>query len=139
MKDVHVISLVALIYAILLALFAFIFYREYAIWAILGSATALFNHSQMIRVSNSKYTAATLGVHLSTRFLLYIIIIAFTYFNLGGPNADSSVLTNAYIFLLLGVFAVKVGAIIYTSPLIKKKEEQTVDIKAGDDDVTSGS
>lgn len=139
MKDVHIISLIALIYAVILALVAFIFYREYAIWAILGSATALFNHSQMIKVSNNKYTAATLGVHLSTRFLLYIIIIAFAYFNLGGANADTSVLTNAYIFLLLGVFAVKVGAIIYTSPLIKKKEEQTIDIKAGDDDVSNGS
>lgn len=139
MKDVHIISLIALIYAVILALVAFIFYRDYAIWAILGSATALFNHSQMIKVSNNKYTAATLGVHLSTRFLLYIIIIAFTYFNLGGANADTSILTNAYIFLLLGVFAVKVGAIIYTSPLIKKREETKVEIKAGDDDVSSGS
>ena len=141
MKDVHKISLIALIYAILLALVAFIFFREYAAWAILGSATSLFNHSQMIRINNSKYTAASLGVHISTRFLLYIIILAFTYISLGGPNADTSVLSTAFVFLLLGIFAVKVGAIIYTTPLIKKTEiEKTdvtekTDIEAGEDDV----
>ena len=81
MKDVSVINLIALAYSLLLALITFIFFREYAVWAILGSATALFNHTQTIRLTKEKFDPKKIATHLVIRFLMYIVVIAFTYFD----------------------------------------------------------
>jgi len=119
MKDVHVISLIALGYAIILSLVAFIFFNEYdyPLWAVLGSAVALFNHSLMIQVTKNM-TTQRLITHLVQRYVFYIIIIFYVY--LQTKDLGTSVMINSYIFLLLGVFSIKVGILIYHSPLIKK-------------------
>ena len=129
MRDVHVISLLALLYAAILTLASFIFFRDYALWAALGALTALFNHSQMIRITKGKYDMIKLGLHIGQRYLLYIIIITFAFFRTRDTSND--ILTMTFVFLLLGFIAVKVGAILYATPLINKKniltEEGEVD------------
>jgi hypothetical protein len=119
MKDVHVISLIALAYAIVLGLVAFIFFNDYdyPLWAILGSAVALFNHSLMISVTK-KLTTQRLVSHLIQRYVFYLIIIAYVY--LETKALGTQIMINSYIFLLLGIFSIKVGILIYHTPLIKK-------------------
>jgi len=120
MKDVHVISLIALVYSIVLAGVAFVFFNEYGypLWAVLGSAVALFNHSLMIQVTK-RMTTQRLITHLVQRYVFYIIIIFYVY--LQTKDLGTSIMINSYIFLLLGVFSIKVGILIYHSPLIKKQ------------------
>jgi hypothetical protein len=123
MKDVHVISLLALAYSIILALVAFIFFDQYdyPLWAVLGSAVALFNHSLMIQVTK-KMTTQRLVSHLVQRYIFYFIIIFFVY--LETKDLGSDIMINSYIFLLLGIFSIKVGIFIYHTPLIKKPTEK---------------
>ena len=128
MKDVHVISLIALAYSIILALVAFIFFDEYdyPLWAVLGSAVALFNHSLMIQVTK-KMTTQRLVSHLIQRYIFYFIIIFFVYLETKALGTD--IMIKSYIFLLLGVFSIKVGIFIYHTPLIKKPAEKEDGIK----------
>ena len=81
MKEVHVISIIGLIYAVLLSLVTFIFFREYTLWAVLGSAVALFNHSLMIQATmKNKFSTQRYVFHLMQRYVFYLVIIAYTYF-----------------------------------------------------------
>ncbi|MDO9628391.1 MAG: hypothetical protein Q7I99_00705 [Acholeplasmataceae bacterium] len=125
MKDVHVISIIALIYSIILALVTLIFFNDYLIWAILGSAVALFNHSLMIQVTKNKLTSYKLVTHLIQRYVFYIVIIAIVYFDTN--KLGTQVMINSYIFLLLGIASIKFGAILYSTPLIKKPKEVEVE------------
>jgi hypothetical protein len=119
MKDVHVISLIALAYAIVLGTVSFIFFNnyDYPLWAILGSAVALFNHSLMISVTK-RLTTQRLVSHLVQRYVFYLIIIAYVY--LETKALGTQIMIYSYIFLLLGIFSIKVGILIYHTPLIKK-------------------
>ena len=119
MKDVHVISLIALAYAIVLGTVSFIFFNDYdyPLWAILGSAVALFNHSLMISVTK-RLTTQRLVSHLVQRYVFYLIIIAYVY--LETKALGTEIMIYSYIFLLLGIFSIKVGILIYHTPLIKK-------------------
>lgn len=121
MREVHKISLIALGYAVVLSLVTYIFFKENVVWAMLGSLTAMFNHSQIIRVTKGRYTTQKLIAHLMTRYLMYVIIIAFVWFDTKGY--DESVMKTAFIFLLLGFVSIKVGVLIYATPLIKKTDE----------------
>ncbi|MFA7422271.1 MAG: hypothetical protein WCZ00_00900 [Acholeplasmataceae bacterium] len=135
MKDVSVINLIALGYAIVLGLVMFIFFRTYAIWAVLGSATALFNHSQTINLTKHKLDTKKLVNHLILRFVMYTIVIAFVYFDQRANG--TSELTRSYIALLLGFFSIKVGVFIYATPLFKKhrlKDDVYVPIREVDED-----
>lgn len=129
MKDTHKIGLIAIGYAVILTVVSLIFYRDYVAWAVLGAATALFNHSQMIHVTKGKYTTEKLLLHLFQRYMLYVIIIAVAWFST--KDQETIIMTLTFGFLLLGFIAVKVGAIIYATPLIKKnktdEEEKTHD------------
>ncbi len=124
MKDVYVISIIALIYSVILAIVTLIFFNDYLLWAILGSAVALFNHSLMIKVTKNTITSYKLVTHLIQRYVFYIVIIAIVFFDTKDMGTD--VMINSYVFLLLGIASIKFGAIIYTTPLIKKPKEVEV-------------
>ncbi len=123
MKETTKISLIAIGYGILLSLITWIFFTDYLLWAGLGVLTALFNHSQMVRTTKGKYSAQMLILHIVQRYAMYTIIIAIAFFDTK-DLVDQSIMRNTFIFLLLGFMAVKVGAIIYSTPLIKKPEEK---------------
>ncbi|PKK99062.1 MAG: hypothetical protein CVV57_04440 [Tenericutes bacterium HGW-Tenericutes-2] len=130
MKDVHVISIIALIYSVILALVTLIFFNDYLLWAILGSAVALFNHSLMIQVTKNKLTSYKLVTHLIQRYVFYIVILAIVYFDT--RNLGTDIMIQSYVFLLLGIASIKFGAIIYQTPLIKKPKE--AEVKTNDTD-----
>ena len=123
MKDVYVISIIALIYAIIVSLIAFIFFNQYdyPLWTVLGSAVALFNHSLMIQLTK-KMTTQRLITHLIQRYVFYAVIIAYVY--LQTRDLGTEVMIKSFIFLLLGIFSIKVGILIYHTPLIKKPAVQ---------------
>ncbi|TNF08216.1 MAG: hypothetical protein EP317_03520 [Bacillota bacterium] len=127
MKDVHVISLIAFIYAIIVSLIAFIFFNQYdyPLWTVLGSAVALFNHSLMIQLTK-KMTTQRLVTHLIQRYVFYALIIVYVY--LQTKDLGTTIMINSFIFLLIGIFSIKVGILIYHTPIIKKpvvhKEEE---------------
>lgn len=122
MKEVYVISIIALIYSILLALVALIFFDAYVLWAILGSAVALFNHSLMIQVTKkNNFNAQRLVAHLVQRYVFYLIIIAYVY--LQTRELGRLHMIYSYIFMLLGIFSIKIGVFTYHMPFIKKPKE----------------
>jgi len=122
MKEVHIISIIGVIYAILLGLVSYIFFRDYMVWAILGSAVSLFNHSQMIHATKNGLKTERLVFHLFQRYILMIIIVVIVYFDTKGQDFD--VVRNSYIFLVLGFISTKIGVYVYHTPLIKKKVEE---------------
>jgi hypothetical protein len=124
MKDVHVISIIGLIYAIILAVVTLIFFNQYdyPLWAVLGAAVALFNHSLMIQLNKQAFSTQRLVSHLVQRYVFYFIIILIVW--LDTKELGTQILINSYIFLLLGIFSIKVGIFIYHTPLIKKKVEK---------------
>jgi len=124
MKDVYVISIIAFIYSVILALVTLIFFNDYLVWAILGSAVALFNHSLMIKVTKNTITSYKLVSHLIQRYVFYIVIIAIVFFDT--KELGTEIMINSYIFLLLGIACIKFGAILYSTPLIKKPKEVEV-------------
>lgn len=137
MRDVHKIALIGIVYAIILSLVVLIFWTDYVTWAVLGSAIALFNHSQMIVITKKdKFKTERLVTHLVTRYILYVIIIAFVWLQTKALGTD--IMIKSYIVLLLGIFSVKVGVFVYASPLIKKPKEEgpynVIEDKEADDD-----
>lgn len=123
MKEVYVISIAGFIYSVILALVTFLFFRDYTLWAILGSATALFNHSIMIQVTTkSKFSTQRYVFHLMQRYVFYLILIAFVYFET--KDLPGNTMMYSYIFMLLGIFAIKIGIFIYHMPFIKKPVEE---------------
>lgn len=125
MRDVHKIAIIGIVYAIVLSLVVLIFFNEYVIWAVLGSAVALLNHGQMIRLTDKKrFRTDRLVIHLVQRYLLYLIIIAFVWFET--KELGTTTMIHSYIVLLLGIFSVKVGIFVYATPLFKKPKEESI-------------
>ena len=124
MKKMYTISIIGFVYAVILSLVTFIFFREYLLWAVLGSVVALFNNSLSIHTFKSKVSAQRIATNLVTRYILYTIIIVIVFFD----TKDLGTLTMiySYIFLLLGIFSLKIGIFIYHTPLIKKEAESEV-------------
>jgi len=124
MKDVHYISIIGLIYSIILAIVTLIFFNEYdyPLWAVLGSAVALFNHSLMIQLNKKEFSTQRLVSHLVQRYVFYFIVILIVW--LDAKDFGTPILINSYIFLLLGIFSVKVGIFVYHMPFIKNKLER---------------
>ncbi len=122
MKELHVISLIGLIYSIILGLVTFIFFREYLLFSVLGSAVSLFNHSQMIHATKHGLKTERVVIAIIQRYIMYLVIIVFVYFQTKGQVMSS--ITTSYVFLLLGIFATKIGIYIYHTPLIKKNSEE---------------
>lgn len=118
MKEVHAISITALIYSIILALVSLIFFKDYVTWAILGSATALFNHSLMIQVTKGKYSAQKYVFHLFQRYLFYVLIIVIVWFQT--KDLGENIMMYSFIFLLLGIISLKIAIYINQLPFIKK-------------------
>jgi hypothetical protein len=116
-KDVHKIALLGILYSAILSLGVFIFYEDYVLWSLLGSLTALFNHSQMIQVSKSN-DVLKLSIHLVTRFLMYVIMMVVVYFQLRDNQNEMIV---GLIILILGFSSIKVGTLMYALPFIKKE------------------
>lgn len=135
MKEVHVISIIALIYSIVLALVALIFFNDFLLWAILGSAVALFNHSLMIQVTKkNNFNAQRLVAHLVQRYVFYLIIIAYVY--LQTRELGRLHMIYSYVFMLLGIFSIKIGVFVYHMPFIKKPQEKEVTIDVPTDHTT---
>jgi glucan phosphoethanolaminetransferase (alkaline phosphatase superfamily) len=122
MRDVHTISFIAIGYGLVLALVTWVFFDAYLIWAVLGSVTVLFNHSQMIHITKGKLETHRLVLHIVQRYVLYTIIIAVAWFDTKDGSED--VMIRTFIFLLLGFMAVKFGALLYATPLFKKDQEE---------------
>jgi len=123
MKEVHVISIIGFIYAVVLTLITWLFFNDYTLWAMLGSATALFNHSLMIQVSTKgKFSTQKYVFHLMQRYVFYLILIAFVY--LETKDLPGNAMIYSYVFMLLGIFSIKFGILIYHTPLIKKPVEE---------------
>jgi len=130
MKKMYTISIIAFIYAVILALVTFLFFREYLLWAILGSAVALFNNSLATQALKGKFTTQKVVTNLVTRYILYTVIVAIVYFDT--KDLGTQTMIYSYIFLLLGIFSLKMGIFIYHTPLIKKPDEGEV-MKDGTD------
>jgi len=124
MKDVHVISIIALIYSFILAIISLIFFKDYTTWAVLGSAVSMFNHSLMIQVTKN-FSQQKLVSHLVQRYVFYIIIIAIVYFDTRDLG-NQMIMIYSYIFLLLGIFAIKFSIFIYHLPFVKKRFEGSI-------------
>jgi hypothetical protein len=119
-KDEHKIAFIGIGYGVVLSLATYIFYREFAQWALLGALTALFNHSQMLQITKGNHVKINqLATHLVTRFLLYVIIIVIVFFQL---RETQNALMTAYIILLLGFSSIKVSTWIYALPFFKKTD-----------------
>lgn len=135
MREVHVISLIALCYAVVLSLVTFLFFRDYLLYAVLGAAVALFNHSQMIQLTKREVKTERIVLHIVQRYIFYLVIIVFVYFDT--RDQIQSFMTNSFIFLLLGIASIKIGVYIYHTPLIKKKKEEVIE-KADEDHESLG-
>jgi hypothetical protein len=119
-KDEHKIAFIGIGYGALLSLMVFVFYRDYAQWALLGVLTSLFNHSQMLQITKGNHVKINqLATHLVTRFLLYVIIIVIVFFQL---RESQDALITAYIILLLGFSSIKISTWIYALPFFKKTD-----------------
>lgn len=121
MKKMYKVSVIAFIYSVILAIVSYIFFKPYFLWAVLGSAVALFNNSLSIQIMKRKVSAASVTTNIITRFIMYIIVLAVVYFNT--KNEADNTMIYSYIFLLLGIFSLKIGIFIYHMPFIKKVDE----------------
>lgn len=132
MKELHVISLIGLIFSIIYGLVSYIFFREYAFYAVLGAATSLFSNSLAISATKGKFTTEKIVVNLMQRYLFYIVIIVFVYFDTKDKPIQFA--TTSYVFLVIGLFATKVGIFIYHTPLIKKRKAEIKHEKVDEED-----
>lgn len=119
MKDVHKIAFYAIGYGALLSLVVFIFFENYVLWSLLGTLTALFNHSQMIQVTKSA-DVLKISTHLVTRFVMYVIMMVIVYFQL---RDNQNEMITGLIILLLGFSSIKIGTLMYALPFNKKDQE----------------
>ena len=119
MKDVHKIAFYAIGYGALLSLVVFIFFDDYVLWSLLGTLTALFNHSQMIQVTKSA-DVLKISTHLVTRFVMYVIMMVIVYFQL---RDNQNEMITGLIILLLGFSSIKIGTLMYALPFNKKDQE----------------
>lgn len=118
MRDVDAISVSGIAYAIVVILITVIFFNEQWAWPVLGAATALFNHSMMIRITKNGFNQRSFMLHVGFRFVMYTIVIAFLYFDVKAQGTHA--LIESYIFLLLGLITIKMGVFIHYLPFIKK-------------------
>jgi len=125
MKELHVISIIGLIYAIILSLVTFIFFREYTLYAVLGSAVSLFNHSTAIHAAKGELKTERIVLNIAQRYVFYLIIIVYVYFDT--KDLDMQIVSNSFIFLVLGFFATKIGVFLYYTPLIKKPNTEVIE------------
>lgn len=130
MKEVHVISIIGIIYAVILSLVTFLFFRDYLLYSVLGAAVSLFNHSQMIQVTKREFKTERIVLHIVQRYIFFLVIIVFVYFDT--KEFGQTFMTNSYIFLLLGIISVKIGVYVYHMPFIKKNKEEIIE-KADDE------
>lgn len=117
MKDVYVVSWIAMGYGVILNLLIWILYPEFLMWSLLGVLTALFNHSQMIQMTKHKVDAMRITMSLVTRFVMYLIMMAIVFIQLRDNQSD---MITAYIILLLGFSSIKISTVLLTLPLFKK-------------------
>jgi hypothetical protein len=125
MKELHVISVIGLIYAVLLGLVTYIFFREYALYAVLGSAVSLFNHSTAIHAAKGELKTERLVLNIIQRYIFYMVIIVFVYFDT--KDLEMRIISNSFLFLVLGFFSTKMGVFIYHMPFIKKPKQDNLE------------
>ncbi len=118
MRDVDAISISGIAYAIIVIAVTAIFFNDQLIWPVLGAATALFNHSMMIRITKNGFNKRKYMLHIGFRFVMYTIVIAFLYFDMRDLGVNA--LIKSYVFLLLGLITIKIGVFIHYLPFIKK-------------------
>jgi hypothetical protein len=123
MKNIVVISYLAFLYSAIVTIIALIFFEEYAVWTLLGAATAMFNHSLLVKFSKNKMTKELSYLLIAFKLIIYLIVLGFMFFDMRDNN---QLLMWSYIFFLIGAFNIKVGIIIYHLPFktfIKMREE----------------
>lgn len=114
MKNIVVISYLAFIYSAIVTLIAFIFFEDYAIWTLLGAATAMFNHSLLVKFSKNKMTKEISYLLIAFKLMIYLIVLGFMFFDMRDNN---QMLMKSYIFFLVGALNVKMGIIIFHLPI----------------------
>ena len=120
MKDEHKISFIAIGYGAILTLLTFIFYEQYVTWALLGTLTAMFNHSQMLQVTKGdQVNTYKLATHLVTRFAMYLIMIVIVYLQLRDNQQE---MITALIIMMLGFSSLKVASLVFSLPIFKKQK-----------------
>ncbi len=117
MRDVDAISIAGIAYTLILVAVAAIFYREYISWPVLGAATALFNHSIMIRITRNGFSTKKFMGVVAFRFLMYALMCTFLYFYIRGN--ELYVIITAYVFLFLGFSAIRAGIFLSYLPFIR--------------------
>ncbi len=131
MKNIVVINYMAILYSIVVGLASYLFFRSYYIWTVLGSVTALFNYSLMVRFTKNKASKETLYLLIILRTVIYLIVLAFMYFLLGD---QTMLLMYSYIFFFVGAINTKVGVFIFHLPIpyfVKLRlEEKEGDVNA---------
>lgn len=136
MKNIIVINYLAILYSIVIVSLTYIFFRDFASWTVLGVATALFNHSLMVRFTKNKVTKDLMFLLIAFKYLIYLIMLGFMFFLL---REDTQELSYGYIFFLLGAINVKIGIFIFHLPFkaFKKLREDAIKEKEEENDVAS--
>lgn len=117
MRDVDAISIAGIAYLIIVIAVTAIFFRPYLVWSALGGATALFNHSLMIRVNKNGFNTRKFMGMVFFRFVMYAIMCAFLYVNT--IDQTLQVVIISYVFLFLGFSTIRAGVFLHLLPFIK--------------------
>jgi len=136
MKNIIVINYLAIAYTIVVSLIAYLFFRDFATWTILGAMVALFNHSLLVRFSKNKVHKDTYILLIVLKYVFYLIVLGYMFFQL---REDSNLLMYSYIFFLVGALNIKMGIFMFHLPIPKfvemRKDEEVV--KDGDEEDAS--
>ncbi len=138
MKNIVAINYLSILYSIVVGLVAYIFFRNYYIWTILGAVTALFNYSLVVRFTKNKAHRDVVYLLIAFRTIVYLIVLAFMYFLL---SDDTMILMYSYIFFVVGAINTKMGVFIFHLPIpyFKKIRAEADDAKEDGMDATSNS
>jgi len=133
MKNIIVINYIAIVYTVVVGLIAYIFFKDFATWVILGAVTALFNHSLLVRFSKNKIHKDTMYLLIVFKYFIYLIMLGFMFFLL---REDTYLLMYSYIAFLVGAINLKIAIFIFHLPIpaFKKMREDEMIIKKEEDD-----
>ena len=124
MKNIIVINYIAIIYSIIVSAVAYIFFREYSTWTILGAVTTLFNYSLNVRFAKNKPSKDLLYILIAVKMFIYLIVLGFMFFLM---QDDSNLLAFSYLFFIIGAINTKIAVFIFHLPIkafVKMREDE---------------
>ncbi len=133
MKNIVAVNYLAILYSILVSVLAYIFFREFSTWTILGAVTALFNYSLMVRFTKNNANKEVVYLLIIFRTIIYLIVLSFMFFLL---RDNTQTLMNGYIFFAIGAINTKMGVFIFHLPIPYFKKIREDMPKEGDLDDT---